>query len=278
MSEHNIDFNCFYDTDLSCMDFQDNFKNLGNHLLLYTGYQDLKVDEDDIFQVNNVEKLCELYDSFCDYREEAMNTLPEDKLYDIIAKEDINFINQKCLEEEFEYYDFDDIGEFIETIKSERWDASVYIDLLSDKCIAGCVEASKPYMYIPSLENIANNLKYFSDIEDMGLKCKKDWKIVYSNGYSQGDYCYVICKSNEDEKHIEHLLWDCPIAYNCEIDDKDIYIGDKVKDIYKYDKNEVLEIIKNEIGEQLYDKIEDELIDEIEDELIDEIPDEPTWY
>lgn len=91
---------------------------------------------------------------------------------------------------------------------------------------------------------------------------KSNFDIVISRGYSQGDYKEVIVphklweclgvkrpKNVQDSlgSHIDHLLWDAPIYCRLTVNGEEYYIDQYLKDLYLWDKSEVIEIVKNQL-------------------------------
>lgn len=251
-NENNIDVLCIYDLDASQQDAQEcfNFYGGGNQ---YTLAIDKEIkDSTQVFKVEDVEALVDFYDSWTDYREESYNVLPFEKIKEIIKKTgNLDEINKNC-EENFDYTDFENIDEFLEYIKG--YDGNVVIYLLNDEAVDAIVEASKPYLYIPSFDEMSNG-----NYEDIGLELKEGYDSFTSTGYSQGDWIDVIYSTQYyDRKLINHILWDAPIRCIITINGNDYYIDEEFKDIYVYDKDEALEICQKIIPDfdQYYDEVE----------------------
>ena len=255
--ENNIDVSCFYDVDISRIDCEQCFNFYGGGRK-YTLAVDKEIqDSNQVFQVEDVESLVESYDSWTDYREEAYNVLSFEKIKEIIKMTgNIDEINKNC-KENFDYYEFENIDEFLNYI--EGFGGVTIVDLLNKESMDGIIEASKPYLYIPSFDVISR-----TDFEDIGLKLKPGYDSFTSTGYSQGDWVDVIYKTQYyDRKTIDHILWDAPVRCIITINNQEYYIDDEFKDRYDYDKDEVLEICQKIIPnfDQYYDEVEELLPD-----------------
>ena len=253
--ENNIDVLCFYDLNASQIDVKECFDFYGKRE--YTLAVEKGLKSEDVFKVYDVASLVESYDSWVDHREESYNVLPFEKIKEIIKKTgNLEEINKNC-EENFDYTDFENIDEFLESI--EGYDGDTVIPLLNFESVYEIVEESRPYHYIPSFDKIADN-----NYEDIGLQLKEGYESYVSRGYSQGDRLDVIYKTGSFTKiMIDHILWDAPVSCIITINNNDYYIDEEFKDRYDYDKDEVLEICQKIIPnfDQYYDEVEELLPD-----------------
>lgn len=72
---------------------------------------------------------------------------------------------------------------------------------------------------------LSQPIKSYTDYEDI-LELKKDFKIIKTTGYCQGDIARVILPKKADisQEDIDHLFWDCPIYARFTINgDEDYY-------------------------------------------------------
>ena len=62
-------------------------------------------------------------------------------------------------------------------------------------------------------------------------------------GYSQGDSESVIClKDSNDKYHYENLFYNAPCYIRLNINQDEFYFDDYIKDIYQYDKDNVIQL------------------------------------
>lgn len=75
---------------------------------------------------------------------------------------------------------------------------------------------------------LSQPIKSYPDYEDI-LELKKDFKIIKTTGYCQGDVASVILHKKDDisKEDIDNLFWDCPICANFTIKEN----------IYDYEEN-----------------------------------------
>ena len=94
-------------------------------------------------------------------------------------------------------------------------------------------------------------------------------KYLYENtirGYSQGEYVTIYTVEpleNSQKDHLEKLFFDCPFYCVITVDDEEIFLDGEVKDLYNYDKDELMNILKNryKLSEYALDFIEKNLPD-----------------
>lgn len=116
------------------------------------------------------------------------------------------------------------------------------------------------------------------------------YEVLTSRGYSQGDYTQVVFSKEciaylqkETGKtwdqlvdglqtEIDHLLWDQPLYARLTVNDNDeIYLDELLKDIYSYDKDDLLSEFKRVYSGKL------DSFDEVYQYLSENLPDQPEY-
>jgi hypothetical protein len=95
------------------------------------------------------------------------------------------------------------------------------------------------------------NWREYSDIIAHLLPADYDYFITRS--YSQGDAEFVVHPKGYNTKNIDNLFWDAPIFAVLTVDGDELYFDEHVKNLYRWDKDEILVIIKTHFGQVVYD-------------------------
>lgn len=98
-----------------------------------------------------------------------------------------------------------------------------------------------------------------------------NFKAYKTRGYSQGDYAlvyYPIDLEYSPENEIDQLFWDAPVYCQLEINGEEIYLGEYMKDVYSYNKDELLQAVKplEWCNEYVYEW------------LVENLPEHPDYY
>lgn len=142
------------------------------------------------------------------------------------------------------------------------------------------------------LQELAGMLCYSSDELDEFLTANFAplYEVLTSRGYSQGDYAeivfskeYIAYIQKETSKtwdqlvdglqtEIDHLLWDQPLYARLTINDNDeIYLDELLKDLYSYNKDDLLSEFKRVYSGKL------DQFDEVYQFLSENLPDQPEY-
>jgi len=99
-------------------------------------------------------------------------------------------------------------------------------------------------------ENVSDDC-FFDFIEEYA---DLNYKTIDIHGSCQGDYGKVIVpkesflyNSENCHEYLNNLVFDAPLSIRLEVDEVEYYLDQELKDLYNYDKDEVLEIAKKEL-------------------------------
>lgn len=273
--EHDIDIRCFYDTDISQDEFNENFTAIGEsdrygyHLLAYD-FNPEDYDKDDIFKITDYNEYAEYFGSDYDYMyyiDDIDSGELAEKIISVVPLEELSSL----FLEDFEGKN--DFADWIEERSEEEDSDGKYgwlLDMLPDEAVEAIKDEAKPMVDFPSFDDLWDAV---SD-DKGGIELKDGWSSFYTTGYSQGDYCTVFGKSELiDDKSVQddikHMLWDTPICCRIYVDGEEYYVDSEMDDRYRYDKSEVIRIMKSLMGNN-WD-------DQIEEYLEDNLPDQPEY-
>lgn len=227
---------CYYDTATSYIDFEDNFSPLmlGNcdniHLYNPDGSLDIPSDVNDCLDWDSVSEK-----DACQY---VSRTLKEKHNWDnlqIIREKEFFDLDWKeyaveCIRDSWGDYEYDESGFLLNCIKEDEWP-----DIA-------------PALY-----------------ESVGI-----------SGHCQGDYAYVLYKPEEEgvlsdrstaRDLFSNLFYDSPVYCRLEVDGDEYSLEEGLKDIYRWNQEEVLEYAKTTL----------KLPESVIDWLTENLPDEPDF-
>lgn len=255
----NLTLNCFHDTDRSRSDFEESF-----HILQHAGFRQHSVlvfNQFGNFDVSNFE--------FTDLDNYAITALTVKEIF----KAYYNSQYPTNIDNDLKASDLSDVKD-------------LYFDLdcgsLRDLDQAGLLECIETLLYCEE-----------SFQEFLQDTFNKNYTVLESRGYSQGDYSEIILTKELINDYIEnfeglktadqvaeflqstidHLIWDAPIYARLEIEteqeEQEFYFDEYLTDVYNYDKETLLKIFNdNYTGDhKVY----------ISEWLADNLPDQPNY-
>ena len=274
--EHDIDISCHYDTYASQIEYDETFSLLAREygddsILAYEFNQDDYAKED-IFEITDYDEFADEFGYDYDYRY-YIGEMDTGELAELILSAvPLNELSGIFLED---FEGKNDLADWIEERSEDEDDDgggaySWLLDLLPEPAEKAITDKAKSMTDMPEWKDLWIAMAN----DNGGIKLKDGWSMFHSRGYSKGDYCTVVGKSEYidnpgTQTAIEHMLWDAPVYCRVEVDGEEYFIDEEMNDRYDYDKDEAIEILKRQMG--------DKWDDEIEEYINENMPENPEY-
>lgn len=149
-------------------------------------------------------------------------------------------------------------------LHSEKlWEGMNKEDLIQSLIPEGELEKAMHPLSLQDLIEHYIETMYYGDEEyifkDFKEKFEFSLDIVYCSGYYQGDYAEVITDLtlfggdySKAKRYYENILFGTPLHCRLTVNEEEYYIQDHLKDLYYYDKREIIAVVKKLIAEEGY--------------------------